>query len=387
MNKKIVYIINHAAFFVSHRLVLALKAMDEGWDVHLIIGQAGSEMMEKDAEVILSQVGIPFTRVAFRAAGVNPFVEFVGFAALIWHVRKLRPMIVHVASPKAVLYGSLVARILRVKSLVVAISGMGFLFTGQPVGLKRFLSCGYKAALRWAFQRQNLSVIVQNKDDKAAITDGFVKSGSCNIALIPGSGVALEQYDGHMTSKAQNIVILPARMLRDKGVVEFVEAARVIRQSGSCWRFVLVGAADYQSPAAIPRHQIDSWVKSGVVEWWGHRTDMPNVFAQADIVCLPSYREGMPKCLLEAAAAGCPVVTTDVPGCREALIEGETGELVPARDIPALVNVLKKMISDPERRVAYGKAGREMAINRFGIDAVVQQTMDIYNRDLHEVKG
>jgi glycosyltransferase involved in cell wall biosynthesis len=179
-----------------------------------------------------------------------------------------------------------------------------------------------------------------------------------------------------------HLVILPARLLRDKGVEEFVEAARILKAQGCQWRFALVGVADYANPTSISKEQIKAWEDEDLIEWWGHREDMIDVYAQADIVCLPSYREGMPKCLLEAAASGCAVITSDVTGCKEAIIPGITGDLVPVRDAEILADVLGKLMADSDRRQRYGKAGRELAVQRFGIDAVVDATMAIYKRIL-----
>jgi glycosyltransferase involved in cell wall biosynthesis len=175
-------------------------------------------------------------------------------------------------------------------------------------------------------------------------------------------------------------VVLPARLLRDKGVGEFVNAARLLKERGCAWRMALVGTADYANPSAVPLETIKQWVSEGVVEWWGHREDMPAVYEQAGIVCLPSHREGMPKCLLEAAAAGRPVVTCDVAGCRDAVIPGKTADLVPARDAIALADVLQALINDPDRRSRYGSAGRELAIERYSIEVVVEQTIGIYEK-------
>lgn len=379
MKKKIVYVINHAAFFVSHRLPLAIAAREAGWEVHLLIGQPGSELMEPLAEAELKRQGLPYSRLSFRAVGFNPIWELIGMLQLLWHIARMKPSIVHTASPKAGLYGGLVSRLLRVPCLVVAISGMGFLFTGHMSGLKGMLKRLYSALLAWVCGHPNVTVIVQNQDDKQTLLQSGTARPS-DVILIPGSGVNLSNYALARTSESQRLIVLPARLLRNKGVEEFVTAAKMIKEKGSDWRFALIGTADYANPSSIPETQIKVWADSGVVEWWGHREDMPIVYAQADIVCLPSYREGMPKCLLEAAAAGCAVVTSDVIGCREAIIPGETGDLVPAREAAALASALHALISDPDRCQRYGKAGRALAIARFGIEAVLETTLNTYDK-------
>jgi glycosyltransferase involved in cell wall biosynthesis len=178
--------------------------------------------------------------------------------------------------------------------------------------------------------------------------------------------------------RSENIVLLPARMLRDKGVLEFVEAARQLRRSHPDWRFVLAGAADYANPSAFSVEQIQAWVAEGIVEWWDYQADMPAVYRRTAIVCLPSYREGMPKCLLEAAAAGKPVVSTDVIGCREALLPGETGLLVPVKDAASLRDALAQLIDNPSMRATFGVRGRQLAQQKFSIDAVIERVFSIY---------
>jgi glycosyltransferase involved in cell wall biosynthesis len=378
-NKQIVYVVNHAAFFVSHRLPLALAAKKAGWSVHLLIGQPGSKVMEPHAEAELKRHHIPYTRLAFRTAGANPFWEGVGLLQLLWHVMRLKPAIIHTASPKGGLYGGVAARLLRVPGLVVAISGMGFLFTGSASGIKAYLKRLYSELISWVYKHPNLTVIVQNQDDRQTLLQSEMVEVD-EITLIPGSGVDLSQGPSARPTKSQQLVILPARLLRDKGVEEFVGAARILKEQGCSWRFVLVGTADYANPTSISKQQIKAWEDTGLIEWWGHRENMDAVYAQADIVCLPSYREGMPKCLLEAAAAGCAVVTSDVTGCREAIVAGKTGDLVPVQNTIALAEVLEKLMVDSDRRILYGKAGRELAERCFGIDAVVDATMAIYIR-------
>ncbi len=178
------------------------------------------------------------------------------------------------------------------------------------------------------------------------------------------------------------LVLLPARMLWDKGVAEFVEAATQLKSRGMLARFVLVGEPDIENPASVPEHQLISWQKDGVVEWWGRREDMPQVLKQSHIVCLPSYREGLPKSLLEAASCGRPIVTTDVPGCREIVHDGENGILVEARNSTALADALARLLADRELRKWMGRRGRERVLNEFSQEIVVAQVLAIYHEAL-----
>lgn len=379
VKRKLCFVINHAAFFVSHRMPIAIAALEQGYDVALATGQAGSESMERVAEQILSQHALTHERVSFRSASVNPILETLGLIQLVLMLKKHNPNIVHCASPKGVLYGGIASRLARVKGLVLAISGMGYAFTPTAsISLRRRLIASvYKFLARLAFNHNNIRVIVQNKDDfDSLLRTGWVKRD--NIRLIPGSGVDLRQYPLVPMSQRENIVLFPARVLYDKGVLEFVEAATIVHRECPDWRFVIAGAADYENPSAPPLSMLDGWKLLSFIEQCGHVENMPEVFLKSKIVCLPSYREGMPKALLEAAAAGCAIVTTNVTGCREAIEDGVTGDLVPVRDANALAEAIYRLIQDEERYERYGELGRQRAEQLFSVDSVIASTLNIY---------
>ncbi len=381
---RVAYVVNHAAFFVSHRLPLALGARKAGFDVALFTGQAGSEQMEVTAVAQLAASGILHRRTVSRSSGMNPLLELLGFLQLIGFLLRYRPQVVHCASPKGVLYGGFAARVCRAPGVVLAISGMGYAFTqgAQDSATRRWIRRIYGFLVRFAFGHPNGRVIVQNEDDRAALhVSGVVKPE--RVTLIPGSGVDLTLFASSKQSLKERMVLLPARMLEDKGVREFVAAARKLKQLVPDWRFVLAGAAGYDNPTAITRGELEQWQAEGVVEWLGHVEDMVPLFNSAAIVCLPSYREGMPKALLEAAAAGCAVVTTDTTGCREAIEPDVTGDLVPVRDADALATSLLVLIKDEARRLSYSEKGRQRAVDRFSVDSVVQQTVGIYKELLN----
>jgi glycosyltransferase involved in cell wall biosynthesis len=376
---KLFFIVNNAAFFVSHRLAIAQEAQRSGFEIELLTGQPGSDTLESAAERVLSSTGIYHHRVAFTSAGVNPIAESWGFIQLVWRLFRRSPDLVHCASPKAVLYGGVAARLAGVHGVVFSVSGLGYAFTatGRTSFLRSFVATIYGGLARLAYGHRNKRVIVQNLDDeRTVVRAGLAKTAE--VRLIPGSGVALSDLIDAVIENKRPIVLFPARMLADKGVVEFVDAARLLRGRAGTWRFILAGAADYRNPTSVSRQQIDAWQAEGVVEWLGHVEDMRPWYEQASIVCLPSYREGLPKALLEAAAAGCAIITTDAIGCREAIVPGRTGDLVPIRDSGALADALLSLIADRVRRERYGHAGRQLAIERFGIGAVVERTLEVY---------
>jgi len=374
---RIAFVVNNAAFFASHRLPIAVRAIQEGHEVLLLTGQAGSATLEPAALTRIEAAGVRHRALPFHSNGMNPLRELWGMFALMLALRKYRPEVVHCVSPKGILYGGLAARCIFAPALVLAVSGMGYLFTGPKRGLRRWVGQLYTGLAQLVYGHRNKRAIVQNLDDwQSLLRQGLASEDE--LVLIPGSGVPLDRFAPGDEQSRQNIVLLPARLLRDKGVLEFVAAARWLRVRGCTWRFVLVGTADYRNPTAIAAEEVQAWVAEGCVEWWGHRDDMEAVFARARIVCLPSYREGMPKALLEAAAAGCAVVTTDVVGCREAIEPGITGDMVPAQDAVALATALGALIDDPERQRRYAVAGRARAVARFGVDAVVARTLALY---------
>ncbi|MDP4299848.1 glycosyltransferase family 4 protein [Leptothrix discophora] len=378
--RSICYVINNVAFFASHRLPIATAAQARGHHVRLLTGHGGSEAMESEGERRVDAAGIERMRVDFTADGMNPLKELRGVLQIARWFWKLRPELVHCASPKGVLYGGLASRIVPPHALVISVSGMGYAFTpGARTSLKRQLIGGlYKVLSRLAYGHRNKRVVVQNMDDERYVVEvGWARADE--VIRIPGSGIDLDLFVQAPIERKQDLVVLPARLLADKGVHEFVAACRRLREACPGWRFMLAGSADYQNPSAISRDQAQAWHDEGVIEWAGHVADMPGLLAQTSIVCLPSYREGMPKSLLEAAAAGCAVITTDTTGCREAIIPGETGDLVPARDADALADALLQLIRDPARRHRYGVAGRQLAIDRFSIESVIATTLATYS--------
>lgn len=385
---RLCFVINHVAFFVSHRLPIAVAAQNLGYQVSLITGQAGSESMEMIANKELQQRDLFHERVRFRSSSINPLLEALGLIQLVSKLKRMAPDLVHCASPKGVLYGGIASRLSGVPSLVLAISGMGYALTstGSDSLSRRLIGLIYRSLSRFAFGHKNMRVIVQNSDDfESLLQTGWVKKE--HISLIPGSGVDLCKYPLVPISARENVVLFPARVLYDKGVQEFIEAATLVSRKCLGWRFVIAGAADYDNPSAPTLSLLNGWRQLGFVELLGHVDDMPAVFLKSKIVCLPSYREGMPKALLEAAAAGNAIVTTDVTGCREAIEDGVTGDLVPVRDANALAEAIYKLIQDEERCKRYGEQGRRRAERLYSIDSVIANTLNIYEELTHNASA
>ncbi|MDD5473283.1 MAG: glycosyltransferase family 4 protein [Candidatus Methanoperedens sp.] len=372
---RLLFVVNDAAFFLSHRLPLAAAAISKGFDVHVAApeGCATTAIMDEG----LSYHPIPLTR-----KGVNPWQELGSLIALVSLYRKLKPDIVHHVTVKPVIYGGIAARLAGVPAVVNAVSGLGYVFIAK--GFKaELLRAVVKLGYRIAFSNMNQRIIFQNPEDIAT----FLKAGITvmqDTVLIKGSGVDTLLFTPQPEPEGIPLVILASRMLWDKGVGEFVEAAKTLRSEGIAIRFALIGDTDFGNPAAVPMEQLREWHNSGAVECWGRRADMPIIFAGANVVCLPSYREGLPKVLIEAAACGRAIVTTDAPGCREIVRHGENGLLVPVRDSKALVEALRTLIEDPALRARMGALGREIAVVEFSEEHVIKETLSVYRELLKE---
>jgi glycosyltransferase involved in cell wall biosynthesis len=356
-------------FFRSHFMERALAAQAEGYDVTVLANDNG-----KSAQI--EAAGLRFIAIPLVRRGLNPIVEFKTLRAIRAAYRALRPDVVHHVGLKPALYGSLAARLAGIRAVVNAPIGMGFVFTSKSIK-SRVLRPLVRLALRLFLNPRGSKVIFENSDDlKSLVDEGAVRSQ--DAVLIRGSGIDVAAFQSAAEKEGPPIVSLVSRMLWDKGIGEFVAAARLLRTERVDARFWLVGASDPQNPAAISEDQLRRWNDEGAVEWLGQRDDVPAILAQSQIACLPSYREGLPRSLLEAMAAELPIVTTDVPGCREAVRHGENGLLAPARNSAALAAALKVLIMDAKLRRQFGSAGRRRAELEFASAIVIAETLAVY---------
>jgi glycosyltransferase involved in cell wall biosynthesis len=370
MAMRLLMVVNDAPFFWSHRLPLAEGAKRRGWDVHVATGPGAH-----DADI--APRGLTYHPVpALTRAGRNPARELEVVASLARLFRAIRPDVLHLVSIKPVLYGGIVARLVGVPAVVSAVSGLGYVFLAR--GARANVARGAAlAAYRVALGKGRSRTIFQNEDDRKELLGRGVVSPDRTV-IIRGSGVDLDVFPARPEPEGgRPLVVLPSRLLWDKGVGELVRAARILRRGGSDARFALVGDTD-PNPTTVPRATLEAWSAEGVVEWWGFRDDMPEVLRQASLVCLPSYREGLPKALLEAGATARAAVTTDVPGCRDAVRHEHNGLLVPPRDAHALAEALGRLLSDPALRRRMGAAGRARAEAEFSVERVVDETMAVY---------
>jgi glycosyltransferase involved in cell wall biosynthesis len=378
-SRRLLFVVNDTAFFVSHRLPVAVAARKAGFEVALAALDSGGRE-------IIGAHGITYHPLAVDRTGVNPLRDVRLLYQLIRLIRAVRPTIVHTVTIKPVLYGGIAARLLEVPSLVSAVSGLGLVFVG---GDRKASSVRWavRSLYRLALGHKNSCVIFQNPDDSRYMIDAGLVTREHTV-LIRSSGVDVSAFQPNPPPPGPPIAIMPARLLWPKGVGEFVEAARLLQQDGVAIRMALVGEPQDQHRASVTRSMIEGWVDQGLIEWWGYRTDMAQVYARSHIVCLPSYYgEGVPRVLIEAAASGRPIVTTDTPGCREVVEHGKNGLLVPPRAPSALADALRLLARDPELRLEMGQRGRERAVAEFSLDRVVAATLAVYERLLVSAEG
>lgn len=372
MKKKLFIVVNVEWFFLSHRLPIALEAQKKGYDVTIFATE------EKGQGPFIEQHGLKFVKLPTTRSGTNIITEIRVLFFLYHYYKKYKPDIVHHVAVKPVTYGSIAAKLSKVPRVINALSGLGFLFINAEKN--KWLHRIVTSAFKYGFKNPNIRFILQNHDDY-----NLIKSTSLlkedQLCLIKGSGVDLSIFAYSEIPKVSPVVVLlPARMLWDKGVGEFVLCAQILKKKYKQQvHFVLAGESDVANKSGIEKAQLEQWNKEGDVEWIGHQSDIMKWYQNAHIIVLPSYREGLPKSLIEACAIGRPIVTTDVPGCREVVTDGENGFLVPQKDFLTLAEKIEILINNPDFRIEMGKKGRLKAEKEFSIENVIEKTLELYN--------
>lgn len=370
--RKILILVSEDWYFCSHRLPIGIALKKAGADVVVVT------RVRNHAGPILD-AGLRLRETQLDRSGLNPLHDRKTIAELLRIYRDEKPDLVHHVALKPTLYGAYCAWRMGVPAVVNALGGMGFLFLARSLPA-RTLRGVVRLLMRFLLNRSNSRTILQNRDDIDLLTQRIgVKPG--NICLIRGSGVDTEKFKPTPPPEGTPVAVCVSRMLRDKGIVELVDAARLLKGKGVSLKVRLVGSTD-DNPASIDEATLAGWKAEGVVEVAGPSTDIAGEYARAHIAVLPSYREGLPKSLLEAAAAGRPMIATDVPGCREVCRDGETGLLVPARTVEPLADALEKLATDPDLRRTLGKRARAVAVEEFAEDIVVNQTLALYGEML-----
>ncbi|MFK5882344.1 MAG: glycosyltransferase family 4 protein [Sulfurospirillum sp.] len=370
MTKKILFVVNIDWFFISHRLPLAIEALRKGYDVSVACGTT-------DKKNRLESFGINVYPLNISRGSTGVQKEIRAFIEIYNVLKIMKPDVTHFITIKPVLYGGIASRILKINNTVFSISGLGFIFIKQGVKasiVRKFI----KGLYRLALGGKNSHVIVQNPDDR----DVVLSIRKVPITLIRGSGVDLNQYKYTQENNEDIRVVMACRFLKDKGVFEYIEAAKIIKDKGIDVTFELYGDIDSANPASLINADLEQIKRDTYVEVHDFSSDIASIFEKANIVVLPSYREGLPKVLIEAAACGRAVVTTDVPGCRDAIEANITGLLCKVKDSKSLAGQIEKLVLNEELRKSMGKAGRKLAEKEFDIQKVIQKHFEIYEESL-----
>ena len=374
---KIVLFANTEWYLWNFRRSLCVSLREAGHDVLLISpdGPYGPR---------LRVLGFRWQPLPMDRRSLNPLREALLLWTLVRLFRREKPHVVHGFTIKCAIYGSLAARLAGVPARVNAVAGMGYVFISSSMKA-RILRPLVRTLLKFALGGRNARLILQNPDDAALFSQTRLVDAA-SIRLIPGSGVDCVRFspDPARVRGERVRVLLPARLLWDKGLAEYAEAARLLKKEGVLVDLLLAGEPDPGNPASVPEATVRSWVSDGLLHWLGHVEDMPTLFRSVDIVALPSYREGLPKGLIEAAACGCALVTTDVPGCREVVTDGVDGVLVPPCDAVALAGAIRRLVEDERDRRRLAAAARQKACALFDERIVVARTQDVYAELLNE---
>jgi len=367
--KKILYLVTEDWYFLSHRLPMARAARDMGLEVVVAtrIGK-GREAIEKEGFRVLP--------LSMDRKGKNPFVEFGTVLSIAELYRHERPDLVHHVAMKPILYGSIAAWLAKVPAVINAFAGMGYVFISNSP-LARLLRPIFIVLFRFLFRQEGRALVVQNEDDRNT-AERLRLGDPANIYIIRGSGVDTEKFHPTPEPKGPLVATLVGRMLWDKGIGELVEAVRILKKRSVEIAVQLVGEPDPANPRSIPEQTLRDWEAEGLVKWLGRREDIAELLQQSNIAILPSYREGMPKSLLEGGASERALIATDVPGCRELVTDEENGLLVPLMDASALADAIERLDKDSALRAKLAKGARKRVMERHSDLVIADQIAALY---------
>ena len=370
MSKKILFIVSEDWYFVSHRLHLATTAINNGYEVTLL------SRVSKHQEFIGS-LGIKTINWPLERRSLNPLRELISIYHIVHKVRMVKPNLVHAVGMKPIIYTALSKLFFSVDGIVLALGGLGFIFRSTRISAK-ILSFFIVPIFRLFLSGSNVRLIIQNRDDGQILKNMNIAKWE-KIRLIRGAGVSVKDFFPKKVKNQIPLIILPARMLWDKGVEDFVNCAKRCIANKISVRFALVGNPDLHNPESIPEAQLKQWVELGFVEWWGEQDNMLKIYHMADLVCFPSYHEGLPKALLEAASCELPIVSYDVSGCREIVKDNVNGFLVPFKDEHALYAAVLELLENSSLRRKMGKISRKMVIEEFTQEKIASETIRVWD--------
>jgi len=367
---RIIYVVNVDWFFISHRLPLAIEAKKRGYEVTIATTNTGRFKELED-------LGFKMYDLKIDRSGTNPLKEFFLIIRLIIILRKVHATIIHNVTLKMSIYCSIATRFLQNGKVINAISGLGYNFTADRKTKSQKIIF---ILMKFAFKKRGFSFIFQNPEDLQLFQNLKLDQGN-KLILIKGAGVDLNKFKFSERNN-KNIIsfILTARILKDKGISEFITASKIVTTKFPDTKFKLVGDIDNENPASFTADELANELTGTNIDWLGQRNDIFELLKDSDIMVFPSYREGLPKSLIEAAAVGLPIITTDAVGCRDCVDEGINGFLVPIGDPNILAEKMIVLIENPAMINEMGKASRIKAENEFSLAMVIEKTFEIYEK-------
>ncbi len=379
MKKKLMFFANHASFFISHRLNIYREAKKRKYKFLLIIGKSSSKKMEIIALRKLKKTKIPFIILDFNSYKFNFINDLKSIIKLFTLIKKFKPNIFHSVAPKPNLYGGLVSLFFPIDRTVISLSGMGFLFTGKLSFLNLLKKLLYLVCLKLIFLKKRLTVIVQNKDDYKYLINKF--NISKKVKLIKGgSGIILDKFIKIKKIKNKNVVF-SARLVKSKGIIEFIKASKILKKKFPTWNFLIYGADDYKSHDKFEINDFIEFVNKKIIILKGYETNIVKILKNTEIFCLPTHREGFPKSVMEASAAGIPCVVSDSVGSKESVINNKTGLLFKNRDYKDLARKLGYLISNSKKRVFFSKNSKLFVKKFASIDIITKKIFKIYESE------
>ena len=382
-NKKLLFLSNHAAFFVSHRINIFYESLKKKYQFYLIFGKPASEKMEKSAIKKLKKENVKFLNLNYSNNSISLLNDFSSIISMIRFIRNYNPKIIHSASPKANIFAGILAKLFGKVCLVMSFSGMGYLYTEKKLNIFFYVKkIIFDVLLSFIFSKQNKRVIVQNNHDYYLLKKKFNINTKHLIKIQGGSGVDIKKFS-KFKKKTKNIVMI-SRVLKNKGVLEFLKAAKLLKLKYPEWKFIIVGSLDYNSPDKIDLDIINYYKKKRLVSFLGYKENISNILANTEIFCLPSHREGMPKATLEALAAGVPVVTSNAIGCIESILPNKNGLICKQQNYKSLALELEKLIINPKLRKKFSINARKYAKCNLSINNVSKKIYEVYEDLLNE---
>lgn len=366
------YLVNCSYFFNSHFLKLAEASLAKGHSVYIV---SGNDVKKDEFE----KKGFTYISIPLSRGGTNIINEFKTIFEIYKAIKLIKPNLLHMLTVKPIIYGGLVNKLfksIRTEKTVASITGLGSASLSDSIKGKLLWKC-IVSVYKFVLSLYSTSVIFENEDDRNLFLNNDIIPSNRSF-LVNGAGVDVLEFSPKNTNNKPLIVVLVARLLKDKGVQEYIEAGKKLKESKCNVKLQLVGSIDEFNISSMKQGDIEHANNCGYIEYLGQRSDVAEIYKNSDVACLPSYREGLSKSLIEASSCGLAIITTDVPGCRQ-IVSNNNGILVPARNVKSLVSAIQYMVDNPEEMSVMGKRSREMAVNKFGYEVIINSFFDIYN--------